>query len=41
MEIGIIRDEDDKSYTLSTVDCRSVILVSVGAEVNFEPHNEK
>lgn len=40
-EIGIIRGEDNNNYTMSNVDCRSVILVSVGAEVNFEPHADK
>lgn len=40
-EIGIIRGEDNNNYTMSVVDCRSVILVSVGADVNFEPHVDK
>lgn len=40
-EIGIIRGEDNNNYTMSVVDCRSVILISVGAEVNFEPHTDK
>lgn len=40
-EIGIIRGDDNNNYTLSVVDCRSVILVSVGAEVKFEPHLDK
>ncbi len=41
IEIGLIRGEDNNNYTMSIVDCRSVILVSIGAEVNFEPHADK
>lgn len=40
-QIGIIRGEDSNNYTMSIVDCRSVILVSIDAEVNFEPHGDK
>lgn len=40
-EIGTVRGEDENNYTMSIVDCRSVILVTVGAEVNFEPHADK
>ena len=40
-EIGIITGQDNNNYTMSIVDCRSVILVTVGAEVNFEPHADK
>lgn len=40
-EIGLIKGEDNNNYTMSVVDCRSVILVTVGAEVNFEPHADQ
>jgi hypothetical protein len=40
-EIGMIRGQDNNTYTMSAVDCRSVILVTLGAEVNFEPHADK
>lgn len=40
-EIGIINGEDEKDYTLSTVDCRSIIPPNIGAEVNFEPDGDK
>ena len=40
-EIGIIRDEENNNYTMSLVDYRSLMLVSIGAEVSFEPDNDK
>ncbi|MDP3265654.1 MAG: hypothetical protein Q8M39_02375 [Sulfuricurvum sp.] len=40
-EIGIIKGEDDGNYTLSIVDCRSVIPPKIDADVNFDPHEDK
>lgn len=40
-EIGIIKAENGANYTLSIVDCRSVIVPKMGADVNFEPHDDK
>lgn len=40
-EIGIIRGEENNNYTMSLVDYRSLMLVSIGAEVSFEPDNDK
>lgn len=40
-EIGMIKGEDAKSYTMSIVDCRSIIPPNIGAEVNFEPDGDK
>ncbi|MFA6187642.1 MAG: hypothetical protein WC680_00020 [Sulfuricurvum sp.] len=40
-EIGIISGEDAKNYTISIVDCRSIIPPNIDSEVNFEPHGDK
>ncbi len=40
-EMGVIRGEDQKIYTLSIVDCRSIIKPNVNFEVNFEPNADK
>lgn len=40
-EIGIVCGEDGKNYTLSIIDCRSIILPKAGLNVNFEPHDDK
>lgn len=40
-EIGIIKGDNGIQYTLSTVDCRSMILPKIDADVNFEPHEDK
>lgn len=40
-EIGIIRGEDGKNYTMSVVDCMSIIAPNVGGDVNFRPSEDK
>lgn len=40
-EIGTIRGEDGKNYTLSIIDCRSLILPKIALDANFEPHEDK
>jgi len=40
-ETGLISGEDDNFYTMSRVDCNSLILPKAGAEVVFEPSGEK
>lgn len=40
-EIGIIKGEDNRNYTLSILDCRSIISPKIGFNVNFEPHEDK
>lgn len=40
-EIGIIRGEDRENYTVSIVDCKSIIPPKIDADVNFEPHGDK
>lgn len=39
-EIGIIRSEDGTEFTMSTVDCQSIIPPKIGADVNFEPRHD-
>ena len=41
VEIGLVRGEDGKNYTLSILDCRSSIAPIIGVDVNFEPHEDK
>ena len=40
-EIGTINGEDGQDYTMSTVDCQSIIPPKIDAHVNFEPHGDK
>lgn len=40
-EIGIILGDDGKNYTLSLIDCRSVIKPKENRTVNFDPHSDK
>ncbi len=40
-EIGTIHGEDGQDYTMSTVDCQSIIQPKIDAQVNFEPHGDK
>lgn len=40
-EIGLVSGENGKNYTLSIVDCRSMIPPKAGLNVNFEPHIDK
>lgn len=41
IEIGIVSGEDGKNYTLSIVDCRSIVPPKAGLNVNFEPDDDK
>lgn len=40
-EIGTIRADNGKDYTLSVLDIRSNIVPKIGLYVNFEPHDDK
>lgn len=41
LKSGLIRGEDGNKYHFSIDECKSTITPKVGAEIDFEPHEDK